>query len=92
VAKLLEGVPNHVRVEGHTDAASPGAGFASNWALSSARAVAVVEALAAEGVQAHRLSASGFADQRPLFSNDTAEGRRLNRRVDLVVLRAAPSE
>lgn len=92
VAKLLEGLPNHVRVEGHTDSAPPAAGFASNWALSSARAVAVVEALAAEGVQAHRLSAAGFADQRPLFSNDTAEGRRLNRRVDLVVLRAAPSE
>src|SRR5262245_49003786 len=59
VAKLLAGLPNHVRVEGHTDGSPPGAGFASNWALSSARAVAVLEVLLAEGVPAHRLSASG---------------------------------
>jgi chemotaxis protein MotB len=92
VARLLAGVPNHVRVEGHTDGSPPGPGFTSNWALSSARAVAVLEVLLAEGVPAHRLSASGFADQRPLMSDDTSEGRRLNRRVDLVVLRAAASE
>jgi chemotaxis protein MotB len=89
VADLLEGVPNHVRVEGHTDGEPPGAGFHSNWALSAARAVAVLEVLAAEGVQPHRLSVSGFADQRPMMAGDTPEGRRLNRRVDLVVLRAA---
>jgi chemotaxis protein MotB len=89
VARLLEGVPNHVRVEGHTDGEPPSAGFRSNWELSAARAVAVLEALEAAGVQPHRLSASGFADQRPLMSDDTAEGRRLNRRVDLVVLRAS---
>jgi chemotaxis protein MotB len=88
VAELLEGVPNHVRVEGHTDGAPPSAGFRSNWEVSAARAVAVLEALETAGVQAHRLSASGFSDQRPLMSNDSAEGRRLNRRVDLVVLRA----
>jgi len=92
VARLLEGVPNHVRVEGHTDGEPPAAGFRSNWALSAARAVEVLEVLAAEGVQPHRLSASGFADQRPLMPNDTPEGRRLNRRVDLVVLRAAGAE
>jgi chemotaxis protein MotB len=88
VAELLEGVPNHVRVEGHTDGGPPPAGFRSNWQVSAARAVAVLEALQAAGVQAHRLSASGLGDQRPLMSNDSAEGRRLNRRVDLVVLRA----
>jgi chemotaxis protein MotB len=87
VAELLEGVPNHVRVEGHTDGGPP-AGSRSNWQVSATRAVAVLEALEAAGVQAHRLSASGFSDQRPLMSNDSAEGRRLNRRVDLVVLRA----
>jgi chemotaxis protein MotB len=87
VAELLEGLPNHVRVEGHTDA-GPAPGGSSGWAVSAARAVAVLERLEAEGIQAHRLSASGFADQRPLMSNDSSEGRRLNRRVDLVVLRA----
>jgi chemotaxis protein MotB len=60
--------------------------------LSSARAVAVLELLLSEGVQMHRLSASGFANQRPLMSDDTSEGRRLNRRVDLVILRAGASE
>jgi chemotaxis protein MotB len=90
VAELLAGLPNHVRVEGHTDASPPGPGFRSNWELSSARAVAVLEALLAAGMPAHRVSASGFADQRPLMSDGTSEGRRLNRRVDLVVLRAAP--
>jgi chemotaxis protein MotB len=87
VADLLEGMPNHVRVEGHTDGEPP-AGGESSWAVSATRAVVVLERLEAEGVQAHRLSASGFADQRPLMSNDSSEGRRLNRRVDLVVLRA----
>jgi chemotaxis protein MotB len=87
VADLLEGLPNHVRVEGHTDS-GPAPDGSSGWAASAARAVAVLERLEAEGIQAHRLSASGFADQRPLMSNDSSEGRRLNRRVDLVVLRA----
>ena len=40
------------------------------------------------GVAAHRLSAAGYADQRPLVSNRSAEGRTINRRVDVVVKRA----
>ena len=43
------------------------------------------------GVPAYRLSASGFTDQRPLVSNKTPQGRRMNRRVDLIVLRSRMS-
>jgi chemotaxis protein MotB len=88
VAQLLQPMANHVRVEGHTDSSSSRDPGRSNWSLSAARAVAVVETLLAGGVPAHRLSAAGFADQRPLMSNETPEGRQLNRRVDIVVLRA----
>ncbi len=90
VANQLLRVPNHVRVEGHTagrggDAISK----ARDWRVSSARAVAVLELLAAGGVPTHRLSASGFAAERPLMSSGTPEGRRANQRVDIVVLRAS---
>jgi chemotaxis protein MotB len=89
VARLLAPLANHVRIEGHTDSSAPPPGAPSNWSLSARRAVAVLEALRAAGVQPHRLSAAGFADQRPLMSNQTPEGRQANRRVDIVVLRAA---
>ena len=89
VAALLAEVPNHVRVEGHTDNEPiTTAKFPSNWHLASARAVEVLLELEKHGIPRGRLSVSGFADQRPLVSNETLEGRRINRRVDLVVLRA----
>ena len=89
VAALLREVPNHVRVEGHSDNQPVATvSFPSNWHLSSARAVEVLRELEALGIARDRLSSAGFADQRPLVSNGTVEGRRINRRVDLVVLRA----
>ncbi len=89
VAALLREVPNHVRVEGHTDNQPIAtAEFPTNWHLSSARAVEVLLEIHQHGIARERLSVSGFADQRPLVSNSTPEGRRINRRVDLVVLRA----
>lgn len=88
LAGLLSPLPNHLQVEGHTDDRPiAGGSLGSNWHLSAARAVSVVRALEAAGIQRYRLSASGFADQRPLVSNGSPEGRRLNRRVDVVVLR-----
>jgi chemotaxis protein MotB len=85
---LAHGVPNPVRVEGNTDNVPiSGPEFRSNWELSTARADAVVEFLLAYGVAPVRLSATGYADQRPVASNSTPAGRSLNRRVELVVLR-----
>jgi chemotaxis protein MotB len=81
-------LPRHVdvRVEGHTDDRPiRTARFRSNWDLSTSRATAVVARLAAEGVAAPRLSAAGYGEFHPIVSNATDDGRKLNRRVDLVV-------
>lgn len=78
--------PGEVAVQGHTDSRpirTPR--FPSNWALSSARAIAIVEALVAAGVDPGRLRAVGLAGTRPLASNDTADGRARNRRVEVVI-------
>jgi len=93
VAGLLKDLPNHVRVEGHTDDRPVrGGGASSNWHLSATRAVEVVREFEQAGLASYRLSASGFADQRPLVSNRTDQGRRVNRRVDIVILRSRMSE
>jgi len=92
VAGLFKGLPNHVRVEGHTDDRPVSTTvIPSNWHLSANRAVAVVQELEKAGIARYRLSASGFADQRPLVSNRTLKGRQMNRRVELVILRSQVS-
>jgi chemotaxis protein MotB len=57
--------------------------FPSNWELSTARAVSVVHFLQAEGVDPKMLGAAGFASYHPIASNDTADGRARNRRIDI---------
>lgn len=75
-----------VAVEGHTDAIPiRSIYFPSNWELSSARAGSVVRYLEANGIESARLRAVGYANTRPLATNDTAEGRSQNRRVELVL-------
>lgn len=72
-------------VEGHTDNVPlrPGAPFSSNWSLSAARSVAVVEFLLdRHAIPRDRLAAEAYADSRPVAPNDTAEGRAANRRVE----------
>ena len=89
VGSLLETIQRYdgeVWVEGHSDSQTISTEeFSSNWALSSARAIAIVEALEASGVDAERLRAVGLAATRPLESNTTAEGRARNRRVEVVI-------
>ncbi|MFQ5513171.1 MAG: OmpA family protein [Myxococcota bacterium] len=88
LARLIDDLPNYIRVEGHTDDRPvSSAAVPSNWHLSAYRAVTVVRELEKAGIPSYRLSAAGFADQRPLLSNRTPEGRARNRRVDLVILR-----
>ncbi len=61
--------------------------FDSNWELSSARATHIARLfLEMKAIPPDRLSAAGYAEFHPVASNDTAEGRAENRRVDLVVL------
>lgn len=84
--ELVERYPGEVAVEGHSDSRPIStARFPSNWALSSGRAIAIVEALVAAGVAPSRLRAVGLADTRPLESNATAEGRARNRRVEVMI-------
>lgn len=89
VADALKGLQGKViRVEGHTDNVPTGAAgpFASNWELSSARALAVVHFLQDAGVDPTRLSGAGFAEFQPIGPNDTPEGRSLNRRIEIVLV------
>lgn len=90
VATLLQAPglsERQVRVEGHTDNI-PTENFRSNWQISALRATNVVEVLTREyEVKPSRLSAVGFGQYRPIATNDTAEGRADNRRVEIVILR-----
>ncbi|MBU0724842.1 MAG: peptidoglycan -binding protein [Alphaproteobacteria bacterium] len=73
-----------LQVEGHTDNVPIAtAQFPSNWELSAARAISVVRQLMAAGVPANRLAAAGYADNRPITSNQTEAGRQQNRRIEL---------
>ncbi len=87
VAQVLTDTDNVVKVEGHTDNLPiASAQYPSNWELSSARASSVVRLFVANGVVATRLTATGYADNRPVEPNDTPEGRSRNRRVTLMIL------
>jgi len=88
IANLIMKVPNIVRLEGHTDSMpihTPR--FRSNWELSAARSIAMLDTLSSRyGVPMERMAIAGYADTIPVDSNDTAEGRAHNRRVDVVIL------
>ncbi len=75
------------RIEGHTDSGDTDQKkWPSNWELSSMRAVNVLHFLTDFGADEKRFSVSGYADTRPFYSNDTAEGRAYNRRIDIIIL------
>lgn len=76
-----------IGVEGHTDNVPiKYSGWKSNWQLSTARALSVLEFLEEKGVGSKRLSATGFGEHHPVATNDTPEGRQKNRRVEIVIL------
>ena len=79
--------PYLIHVEGHTDDKPINTPqYPSNWELSSARAGSIVRLLIDMGIQSQRLAAIGYAANRPVISNNTAEGRLRNRRVQLMIL------
>ena len=88
LATLFTTVGNHIRIEGHADNIPINTvRFPSNWELSSARGAAVLTRMIANyGMSPELLSTSGYGEFRPVASNDTAEGRARNRRVDIIVL------
>jgi len=82
----------HMRVEGHTDnmpiRAQLKQRYFSNWELSAARAASVVRYMVyGLGVSGKNLSIAGYADNRPVASNDTDDGRKQNRRIRVVVFK-----
>lgn len=87
VAKVLAAhSAKNIFVEGHSDSVPiSNAQYASNWELSAARAGAVVRFFVDKGVEPHRLSAIGRADNVPLVLGDDAAARAANRRVTILV-------
>jgi chemotaxis protein MotB len=73
-----------LRVDGHTDQRPiKSTLYPSNWDLSAARAIAVVEYLASKGVDPHRLVAAGFGEYQPVEAGDSDDAMRKNRRIEL---------
>ncbi len=73
-------------IEGHCDDIPTKRTYSSNWELSSARALVVLHYLEDEGIAPERMSASGYGEYVPRGSNTTPEGRRKNRRVEVVIM------
>lgn len=90
IAAVVQSLPNPVRLEGHTDSQpihTPR--FRSNWELSSARSIAMLELLRDRfQIPAARMAVAGYAENVPADTNESEEGRAHNRRVDLVLLSA----
>jgi len=87
IAGELARLHRPLRIEGHTDDVPPVATrYRDNWDLSASRAASVTAYLErAHRIPADLLSAAGYGDSRPVASNDTPQGRELNRRIDLVI-------
>jgi chemotaxis protein MotB len=87
IAPVLAALPNQIDVEGDTDNQPiTGGPYASNWALSAARAVAVVQDLINDDyIDPARLQATGNSDTRPVVPNNSVQHRAENRRVEIVI-------
>jgi chemotaxis protein MotB len=88
IAAALSAAPYDIRIEGHTDNVPiHTAQFESNWELSTARATSLAKIfIVGHHFAPQRLSASGYAEFHPVSTNDTADGRGQNRRVDIIIL------
>jgi chemotaxis protein MotB len=88
IAGVLASMPNrHFQVAGHTDDVPiHNAMFASNWELSSGRALRVVHYLIGKGAHPPTLSAAGYAEMDPLAPNTSADTRKRNRRTEITVM------
>ncbi|HIF9218687.1 TPA: flagellar motor protein MotB [Photobacterium damselae] len=92
VASLVKDVPGIVRISGHTDDRPVESElYRSNWDISAQRAVSVAQEMAkVTGFDQHRMQVVGLADTAPIASNDTAEGRKRNRRVEISIMQGKP--
>jgi chemotaxis protein MotB len=83
VSRRLIELPHTIAVEGHTDNVPVARRYASNWELAAARASSVVRLMIENGVDPDRLKAVSRAEYAPVATNDTAEGRAKNRRIEI---------
>lgn len=88
IGKDLNKIDNKILVEGHTDNIPINSlNYSSNWELSSARAINVVNFLSKElDIKSSRFSVSGYGSTSPISDNSTKEGRAKNRRIEIVIL------
>jgi chemotaxis protein MotB len=92
ISRTIRDLPNAVRFEGHTDSAPIHTRrFRSNWELSSARSIAMLRLFEDRyGIPGAQLAVAGYAETKPVDSNDSPAGRAHNRRVDIVILSQTP--
>ena len=84
IAQIPTDLPWILQVDGHTDSRPiQTARFPSNWELSAARAISVVNFLVALGIPPERLSATGYGEFQPIDDRDDAIAHRRNRRIEL---------
>ncbi len=84
-SKLIFLLPNRIQIEGHTNNLEP-KNWSSNWELSGARAAKVARFFVDNGMDPTKIIAKGFGSTRPKFSNDSPTKRKLNNRVEVIVL------
>lgn len=88
IAEVLRDIPNRVSLVGHADSIPiHNRRFKSNWELSAARGLRLLELLSGQcGIPESRLSVASDGPYRPIDSNETPDGRAVNRRVEIVIL------
>jgi chemotaxis protein MotB len=93
IATVLQNLPNKVTLVGHADRVPIHNGrFRNNWELSAARSLRLLELLTSHyDIAESRLAVSSLGSYSPRSSNNTAEGRAENRRVEIVILNETPA-
>jgi outer membrane protein OmpA-like peptidoglycan-associated protein len=93
IALLLKDIPNEIVITGYTDSRPiETVPFSSNWTLSAARAMAVMNYLASRGVDYKRMRTYGMGPEHPISSNSTEAGRNINSRVEITIAGKIPGQ
>lgn len=90
IVPIIKDVENHIRIEGHTDNVPINTTeFKSNWELSVRRATEVVRYfIEKRGLPPERISATGYAEYRPITQNNSPKNRALNRRIEIIIAKS----
>lgn len=88
IMEPIRAFPNDIIIEGHTDNVPVrGGAFRSNWELSVARAVSVINFFTSRGLYSRQMIAGGYGEYHPAYPNDSEENRAKNRRIEITILR-----